>query len=99
MKLLRPFLLAMSLAAVAGATPAAAGPARENDEAFEAAREGRSMPLPQLKRRVMPLVGGADYLGPELNGTIYRFKFIRRGKVIWIDVDARTGEILRKSGD
>ena len=49
------------------------------------------MPLPQLERRVMPLMGGADYLGPELNGDTYRLKFIQNGRVIWVDVDGQTG--------
>ena len=26
------------------------------------------MPLPQIERRVMPRMGGADYLGPEMRG-------------------------------
>lgn len=100
MNLLRSLLLSMSLAAVAGTAPALAAPPRDNDRAFEATRDGRSMPLPQLKRRVMPLVGGkADYLGPEFNGSTYRFKFIRNGKVIWVDVDAQTGQILHRSDD
>jgi hypothetical protein len=73
------------------------GPRREQERAFEATREGRSMPLPQLERRVMPFMGGADYLGPELNGGTYRFKFIQNGKVIWVDVDAQTGRIIRRS--
>ena len=47
------------------------------------------MPLPQLERRVMPLMGGADYLGPELNGDTYRFKFMQNGRVIWVDVDGQ----------
>ena len=35
------------------------------------------MPLPKIERRVMPFMGGADYLGPELNGDTYRLKFMR----------------------
>lgn len=73
--------------------------ARDQDRAFEAAREGRSMPLPKIERRVMPFMGGADYLGPELNGDTYRLKFMRDGRVIWVDVDAATGRILRRSRD
>ena len=65
--------------------------------AFEATREGRSMPLPNIERRVMPFMDGADYLGPEFNGDRYRLKFMRDGRVIWVDVDARTGRILRRS--
>jgi hypothetical protein len=72
-------------------------PMRESDRAFEAKREGRSMPLPQLERRVLPFMGGADYLGPELNGPTYRMKFIQDGRVIWIDVDPQTGRIIRRS--
>ena len=56
------------------------------------------MPLPELERRVMPLVGGADYLGPELNGDTYRFKFMQNGRVIWVDVDGQ-GRVLRRSRD
>jgi hypothetical protein len=73
------------------------GPHREQERAFEGRREGRSMPLPQLERRVMPLMGGADYLGPEFNGQTYRMKFIQNGRVIWVDVDPQTGRIIRRS--
>jgi uncharacterized membrane protein YkoI len=70
---------------------------RDQDRAFEATKQGRSMPLPNIERRVMPFMGGADYLGPELNGDTYRLKFMRGGRVIWVDVDAATGRILRRS--
>ena len=71
-------------------------PRRDADRAWQATRDGHSMPLPQLERRVMPFMGGADYLGPELNGGTYRFKFIQNGRVIWVDVDGQ-GRILRRS--
>jgi hypothetical protein len=73
------------------------GPVREQERAFEATRQGRSMPLPQIERRVMPLMPGADYLGPEINGGTYRMKFIQNGRVIWVDVDPQTGRIIRRS--
>lgn len=95
--IVRKFLVAAALAAGMVSIPALADPPRDTDRAFEAAREGRSMPLPKLERKVMPFMGGADYLGPELNGGTYRLKFVQDGKVIWVDVDARTGRILRKS--
>jgi FtsP/CotA-like multicopper oxidase with cupredoxin domain len=90
-------LLAAALAAGALATPALADRPRDQDRAFEATREGRSMPLPMIERRVMPFMGGADYLGPEFRGGTYRLKFMREGRVIWIDVDAATGRIVGKS--
>jgi hypothetical protein len=90
-------LFAAALSAGLIATPALADPPRDQDKAFEAAREGRSMPLPKIERRVMPFMGGADYLGPEFDGETYRLKFMRGGRVIWIDVDAATGRIIRRS--
>ena len=55
------------------------------------------MPLPQIERRVMPFMGGADYLGPEINGGSYRLKFMQNGRVIWVDVDGQSGRIIRRS--
>jgi len=71
---------------------------RDQDRAFRATRDGRSMPLPMIERRVMPHMGGADYLGPELKGETYRLKFMQGGHVIWVDVDAATGRIVRRLG-
>ena len=97
MNMLRTILFAAAFAAGLHSAPALADPPRDADRAFEAKRDGRSMPLPQLERRILPFMGGADYLGPELNGSTYRLKFMQDGRVIWVDVDARTGRILRKS--
>ena len=42
---------------------------------------------------------GMQYLGPEYDpaAVAYRLKFIRDGRVIFVDVDARSGEIIRQS--
>src|SRR5690349_12004837 len=96
MSLFRPLLIA-ALGAGLIASPALANPPRDADRAFEATREGRSMPLPKIERRVMPFMGGADYLGPEFNGRTYRLKFMKDGHVIWVDVDAATGRIIGRS--
>lgn len=98
-------LLAGALAAVLISASAAADPRgprrgwpqRDPDRAFRDVQQGRSMPLPQLERRVMPYMPGADYLGPEINGGTYRLKFMQNGRVIWVDVDAQTGRIIRRS--
>ena len=92
----RSILFAAALAAGLTSAPALAGKPRDADKAFENTQRGRSMPLPQLERRVMPFMGGADYLGPELNGGVTRMKFMRDGRVIWVDVDGR-GRIIRRS--
>jgi len=91
-------LLSAALAAGLIATPAAGQQrARDAERAFRATVEGRSMPLPKIEQRVMPFMGGADYLGPELKGETYRLKFMKNGRVIWVDVDAATGRIKRRS--
>lgn len=110
MSLYRTLVLSLCAACAAVATPALARPSdhvrmawndrpRDQDRAFRATQEGRSMPLPQIERRVIPRMGGADYLGPEMRGGNVRMKFLDRGKVIWVDVDPRTGRIIGKSGD
>jgi hypothetical protein len=115
MSLYRTLVLSLCAASAAVATPVLARPAtrpaneiarlawddrpRDQDRAFRNAQEGRSMPLPVLERRVLPRMGGADYLGPEMRGGNVRMKFLDRGKVIWVDVDPRTGRILDRSGD
>ena len=92
----RSILFAAALAAGLTSAPELADKPRDADKAFENTQRGRSMPLPQLERRVMPFMGGADYLGPELNGGVTRMKFMRDGRVIWVDVDGR-GRIIRRS--
>ena len=111
MNLLRTLVLSLSVATAAIATPALARPfdgvirlawddrPRDQDRAFRAQREGRSMPLPMIERRVIPRMNGADYLGPEMRGGTLRMKVLDRGKVIWVDVDPRTGRIIDKAGD
>ena len=65
---------------------------REQDRAYRAMQQGEILPLPVVRSRVR--VPGADYIGAELNGLVYRLKYMRGGEVIWVDVDARTGRVL-----
>ena len=95
---MRTLLVAAVVAGGLTSASALADPPRDADRAFRSREQGRSMPLPQLERRVMPMMGGADYLGPELNGDAYRFKFMQNGRVIWVDVDGQ-GRVLRRSRD
>ncbi|MBV9931333.1 MAG: hypothetical protein JO013_10360 [Alphaproteobacteria bacterium] len=73
---------------------------REQDEAFRGREQGRFMPLRAIEDRIVPRMRGFDYLGPELEhgAARYRLKFMRGQQVVWVDVDARTGEILARSG-
>ena len=91
-------LLSAAFAASLIAGPALADPPRDAERAFQATRDGRSMPLPKIERRVVPLMPGAEYLGPEFDGSTYRLKFIGKdGRVVWVYVDAATGRIKGRS--
>ena len=95
------FLLAAALGAAVLAAPGDARPRdKEQEAAFRARQEGRFMSLRAIEARIVPRMNGADYLGPELDygSARYRLKFMRSGQVIWIDVDARTGQVLGQSG-
>jgi len=65
---------------------------REQDAAYRAAQQGRILPLPTIRARIR--VPGAEFIGAEFDGRIYRLKYMRGAEVIWIDVDARTGRIV-----
>src|SRR4051794_41504393 len=97
MTVFRTLLLAAAIATGLTSAPALADPPRDSQRAFEATREGRSMPLPQLERRVLPLMGGADYLGPGLNGGAHPLEVIQNRRVIWGGVDAPSGGILPRA--
>jgi hypothetical protein len=86
-------------------SPVSAGVARpphdrEQDEAFRATREGRFVPLRAVEDRIVPQMRGFHYLGVELDARAarYRLKFMRGPQVVWIDVDARTGGVVGRSG-
>jgi len=59
-------------------------------------REGNVRTLRQIEQSVIPRMRGQKYLGPEYDSTamVYRLKFIREGRVTFVDVDARSGRIL-----
>ena len=62
-------------------------------------KAGNVLSLREIERRVLPSMGGAEYLGPAYDSTkmAYRLKFIRDGRVMFVDVDARTGSVIRRS--
>ena len=65
----------------------------------EARREGRVLPIREIERRVIPTMPRAQYLGFDFDGAaVYTLKFLRDGNVIWVDVDARTGAVLGRTG-
>jgi hypothetical protein len=67
---------------------------REQDNAYRAMQQGRIMSLPEIRSRVD--VRGAQFIGAEFDGRVYRLKYMLGANVIWIDVDARTGRVLSR---
>lgn len=71
----------------------------DQGEARREMRAGNQLSLRQIERRILPTMQGSEYLGPSYDSTAraYRLKFIRNGRVTYIDVDARTGRIIGRS--
>lgn len=90
-----------ALTLVAISTPATAQDQSRGDqgEARREARAGTQLPLREIERRILPQMQGSEYLGPAYDSTAraYRLKFIRDGRVTYVDVDARTGRIIGRS--
>jgi hypothetical protein len=91
MKLLAPLLML----GCALAMPAAAqrrAPAREALEGLKSPRE--------IERQVVPAMAGAQYLGFEFDdrAQVYTLKFLRDGRVIWVDVDGKTAAVIGRTG-
>lgn len=81
------------------AVPAQAGPGDAQGKAREDLRTGKILQIRDIENSVLPMMGGAQYLGFEYDpaALAYRLKFIRDGHVIFVDVDARTGQLLRRA--
>lgn len=91
--------IAMCLALPLGAAPAQAiTDPSDQDAALQAREAGKLLGLENLREQVSGVVGGR-FLGCECDphSGHYRMKYLRGGKVVMVDVDARTGDILRIS--
>lgn len=103
----KPIALLAAAALVAGglAAPAAAQQRARDDARGDQAtarqemQAGREMAPRDIERRIVPQMRGSDYLGFEYDdrASAYRLKFLKEGQVTWVDVDARTGRVLRVS--
>jgi len=85
----------LSLTAFSASDSHARGGREEQDAARQAMLDGNVMPFSVIKRRVERRMRDSTYLGSEFHQSRnrYRLKYIRDGKVVWVDVDGRTGEI------
>ena len=86
---------ALALALVSNVAPAQ-GRRDDQNGARQDMAAGKIKRLPEIESIVVPRMRGMQYLGPEYDSTaqVYRLKFIRGNRVIFVDVDARTGGIL-----
>ena len=92
-------LLLLAALAVAMPLTAQAAPRRDaQGEVRKDVREGKVSSLRDIERRVLPSMPGMQYLGPEYDpaAMAYRLKFIRDGRVVFVDVDARSGQVLNQ---
>lgn len=95
--LLAPLFAALGLAVIS--VPASAGQSSDEQNAARAQMlAGKVQSIRSIENRVLPKMSGSQYIGPEYDAAsqVYRLKFIREGRVIFVDVDARTGSILRR---
>ncbi len=83
------------LIALAGAVSARAG---DESQALNMTKAGEIMPFEAIRNKVVSQTRG-DYIGVTFDpGTrTYRFRFLDRGNVINVDVDARTGQRVARS--
>ncbi|MBX9814694.1 MAG: hypothetical protein A4S12_03755 [Proteobacteria bacterium SG_bin5] len=97
----RVLLVPLALGLLASPAAAAVDQRGERQEVFSQMRAGRLLPLREIERRVVPSMGGAQYLGFDFDpgSGIYTLKFLRNGNVIWVEVDGHTGTILGRSGN
>ena len=75
----------------------------EQDAAFQATRNGAVRSLRSIENEIVPDMkrSGADYIGAEFDEErlSYRLKFMRKSRVIWLDVDGPSGAIKGKAGE
>jgi hypothetical protein len=93
------FSALLSLAAVVFSVPLAqAKPGEEQGQARREMRAGNVLSLREIESRILPLMHAMQYLGPEYDpaALAYRLKFIKDGRVTFVDVDARSGQILSR---
>jgi uncharacterized membrane protein YkoI len=96
-KILSPFI-AVALVTAGAMAPVHARKGDDQGKAREQMNSGKVLSLREIESRIIPRMRGMEYLGPEYDGNaqVYRLKFINDGRVIFVDVDARSGSILRQ---
>lgn len=96
---MRHLLAFVALALAVPAAPALADPPNDQGEVRKERRAGNVRSLREIEQKILPRMEGMQYLGPEYDATAmtYRLKFIRNGRVHFVDVDARNGRVIARS--
>jgi hypothetical protein len=96
---MRKWVAAIALALVVTGAPATAEPGSEQGQVRKEMRAGNVRSLREIEHKVLPMMSGMQYLGPEYDplAMAYRLKFIQNGRVVFVDVDARSGRIISQS--
>jgi uncharacterized membrane protein YkoI len=88
--------LFLALAAITATAAPAMKPKADQEGARKQMSDGKVLSLRQIEAKVLPRMKGMEYLGPEYyqDTKVYRLKFVDDGRVIFVDVDARSGSII-----
>ncbi|MEM6475326.1 MAG: PepSY domain-containing protein [Pseudomonadota bacterium] len=102
--LLTGLATAVSLGLLAASPAAASGfssgqDREEQGEARQQMKAGNQLSLREIERRIKRKMGKAEYVGSAYDKTAraYRLKFVKNGRVMYVDVDARTGRIIKQT--
>jgi uncharacterized membrane protein YkoI len=70
----------------------------EQNEARQQLMAGKVKSLREIEARILPRMRGMQYIGPEYDpvSQVYRLKFLKDNRVVFVDVDATTGAVLRQ---
>lgn len=95
------FLIVPLAGLVLPAIPAGAQdqPRGDQSEARRELQAGNIKRSGEIEAKILPMMRDAEYLGFAYDSTMraYRLKFIKDGRVTYVDVDARTGKIIGRS--
>lgn len=100
-RILASFCAATLFATGVAAVPAAAQSRDDQQEARKEMKAGNTMSVRDIERGIVPDMQrkGYKYLTFEYDprATAYRLKFMRGERVVFVDVDARSGKVLRRT--
>lgn len=97
--LLLPLAAALALATPVAASAQSSASRSDQAEAREQLMAGKGKSLREIEARVVPQMRGMQYVGFRYfkDEQVYRLRFVRGDRVVDVDVDAKTGNIIRQS--